>query len=75
MSLAGISVHLSKSNLNRGLKVFGIAMCMTLVTHLTEAIFEFRGMGIKFGILHFLGIAMMIFQLVYEQCRMRSRGL
>jgi uncharacterized membrane protein len=55
MLIAGISCSFSKSNVKRGVKVFIIAMIITLVTHLYDA-----NLGIKFGILHFFGISMMI---------------
>ncbi|HHW47169.1 MAG TPA: DUF1624 domain-containing protein [Clostridiaceae bacterium] len=58
MIISGISCSLSRSNLKRGLKVFGIAMAITIVTHLYGSEF-----GIKFGILHFLGICMMMYPL------------
>lgn len=52
--ISGISSSLSKSNANRGLKVLGIAMLITIITHLYAPDY-----GIKFGILHFLGISML----------------
>jgi uncharacterized membrane protein len=56
--ISGISCSLSRNNLKRGLKVFGIAMAITIVSHLYGSEF-----GIKFGILHFLSICMMLYPL------------
>lgn len=53
--ISGISSHLSKSNTKRGLRLLGIALVITLATHLYSA-----GLGIKFGILHFLAICMLL---------------
>lgn len=55
MLISGISCNLSRSNTKRGLKVLGIALVITVVTHLYG-----QGLGIKFGILHFLGLSMLI---------------
>lgn len=57
--LSGISCRYSRSNLKRGLRVFLLGMLLTAVTLLfmpTEAIY--------FGILHFMGTAMMLFALI-----------
>lgn len=58
MLLSGISSSLSRSNIKRGLKILGIALVITLVSHLYNPDF-----GIKFGILHFLGICMLLYPL------------
>lgn len=58
VALSGISSMLSRNNYVRGIKLFVIAMLVTLVT----VIFT-PGIEIKFGILHFLAVAMVIFQL------------
>lgn len=55
MLIAGVSCSFSKSNFKRGVKIFIIAMIITLVTQLYDA-----SLGIKFGILHFFGISMML---------------
>lgn len=59
MLLAGISSSLSRSNVKRGIRVFAIALVISLVTHLYGPEF-----GIKFGILHFLGICMLLYPLM-----------
>ncbi len=53
--LSGISSLLSRSNVKRGLKVFLCAICITITTYLYSP-----GFAILFGILHFLGISMII---------------
>lgn len=55
MLLSGISSSFSKSNAKRGLKVLGAAMLITISTHLYDLEY-----GIKFGILHFLGVSMLL---------------
>ena len=64
MLLSGVSCFLSRDNIKRGLKIFGIAMILTLITYLYNPAFE-----IKFGILHFLGICMMIYPLLKKMNR------
>ena len=53
--ISGVSCSLSKSNARRGLKVLVIAMLLTIITHLYGADY-----GVKFGILHFLGLSMLL---------------
>lgn len=53
--LSGISSSMSRSNVKRGLKVLAVAMVITIATHLYG-----NGLGIKFGILHFLGTCMIL---------------
>ena len=54
--LSGISSNFSHSNTARGAKVIGIALVITLVTTLMD-------MAIVFGILHFLGVCMLLYGL------------
>lgn len=58
MLISGMSCCLSRSNVKRGLKVLAIAMVITAATHLYDS-----GLGVKFGILHFLGVSMLLFPL------------
>lgn len=51
---AGISSSLSKSNSKRALKLLAIALAITAATHLYDP-----QIGIKFGILHFLGLSIL----------------
>lgn len=57
--LSGISCRYSRNNFKRGLRVFSLGMILTAITLIfmpTEAIY--------FGILHFMGTAMMLFSLL-----------
>ena len=54
--LAGVSSALSRSNLKRGGKLLAISMVFTLVTA-----FVFPGEAIYFGILHLLGLSMVLY--------------
>ena len=55
---SGASCHYTRSNLRRGLKTFGWAMVLTVVTALFMP-----SQTIIFGILHFFGAAMMLYAL------------
>ena len=55
MFISGVSCRLSRNNLKRGLKVLLCGMIVTLVTY-----FAVRDLYVRFGILHFLGAAMLI---------------
>ena len=59
MILCGISANFSKSNLKRGLIVFASALLLTAGTALADGLLKTR-LIIVFGILHFLGLAMII---------------
>lgn len=54
--LSGVSSNFSHSNTARGAKVIGVALVITLVTTLMD-------MPILFGILHFLGVCMLLYGL------------
>ncbi|HOJ12074.1 MAG TPA: heparan-alpha-glucosaminide N-acetyltransferase [Clostridiales bacterium] len=57
--ISGISCTLSKNNMKRALKILAIAMIITVLTHLYNV-----DMGIKFGILHFLGLSILTYPLL-----------
>jgi uncharacterized membrane protein len=57
--VSGVSCSFSRNNVKRGVKVFGIAMVITVVTYFFDPQY-----CVKFGILHFLGIAMILYPLV-----------
>lgn len=59
ITIAGISCSFSRNNIKRGLKVFSAAMAVTIATYIFTP-----GLTIKFGILHFLGISMMLYPLL-----------
>jgi uncharacterized membrane protein len=53
--VSGISSLLSRSNIKRGIKLLVLAGVITLVTHIYSP-----DLGIKFGILHFLGVCIIL---------------
>ncbi|MGE4484199.1 MAG: heparan-alpha-glucosaminide N-acetyltransferase [Oscillospiraceae bacterium] len=57
--LSGVSSRFSRSNLKRGVKVFLIAMVLSIVTW-------FMDMPIRFGVLHLLGFCMIFYGLTYK---------
>lgn len=57
--LSGISSGFSRKNLGRGFKVFCYGLVITAVTYLA-----IKEDYIRFGILHFLGISMMLYPLL-----------
>ncbi len=56
--LSGVSSQFSRSNIKRGLKVFAIAILLTIVTSL-----PFVNEPIRFGVLHLLGFCMVFYGL------------
>ena len=57
--LAGVSSRFSRSNIKRGLRALAAATVITAVS-------LFMGMPILFGILHFLGLAMVLYGLCHS---------
>jgi uncharacterized membrane protein len=57
--ISGVSSRFSRSNVKRGLKVILAALVITVVTWRLDMI-------VVFGILHFLGIAMVFYGLTYK---------
>lgn len=58
--ISGISSSLTRSNTRRGLKTLGIAVAITLVTVYLMPLFGYDHLGISFGILHLLSLAMLL---------------
>lgn len=58
MLVAGVSSSFSRSNVKRGIRIFAIAMAITVVTYLFDP-----DLIIKFGILHFFGTSMILYPL------------
>ena len=56
--ISAVSCIFSSSNLKRAVKFLGIALAITVGTHLYNPAF-----GIKFGILHFLGTCILLYPL------------
>jgi uncharacterized membrane protein len=57
--ISGISCTLSKSNTKRAIRILFLALIITIITHLYN-----MELGIKFGILHFLGFSILLFSLL-----------
>jgi uncharacterized membrane protein len=70
MLVSGISCRFSKNNVKRGFKVFAAGM---LITAATFAYAPTRPVYIRFGILHFLGAAMILTGLL-EKLPLRDGG-
>lgn len=59
MTVCGVSVTLGKHNLKHGSITFGLGLALTLFTFIFDLVAD-AGAIIMFGILHFLGLAMII---------------
>ncbi|MDL2232988.1 DUF1624 domain-containing protein [Ruminococcaceae bacterium OttesenSCG-928-L11] len=59
--ISGISSRFSRNNLKRGLVVFAIAMAMTAVTY-----FFMPQQTVRFGVLHLLGVCMILHGVIYS---------
>ncbi len=64
--VCGISCTLSRSNLKRGLKILGAAIGFSLVTCLLLPAIGIKGMEIYFGILHLLGVCVLIYAIGHK---------
>ncbi len=58
-TVCGVSITLGKHNVKHGLRLLGLALALTAGTVLADTFFDL-GVTIWFGILHFLGIAMLL---------------
>ena len=56
--LSGLCCNFSRSNLKRGLILLAIALGFNVATYLGEALFDFYGLFIRFGILNLLSLCM-----------------
>jgi uncharacterized membrane protein len=65
--LAGISSGLCRNTVKRGLKVFLFGMVITIATYIFD-----KEQYVRFGILHFLGVSMMLFPILN---RVKNWGL
>ncbi len=64
--VSAYSSTLSRGNVRRGARIFAIALGISLVTCLILPLVGIDGAQIKFGILHFLGVAVMLSPLLYK---------
>lgn len=60
-ALSGISRSFTRSSLKQGLVTFGFGMLLTLVTYFVSS-----EIYIKFGILHFMGVSMIIYHFIQK---------
>lgn len=63
ISVCGISCSLSHNNLKRGIKIFSAALVISLVTCVILPLLNFEGAEIYFGILHLLGVSVLVYAL------------
>jgi uncharacterized membrane protein len=62
--LCGISSTLSRNNIRRALKLLGVAVIITAVTYIYNP-----SSAIHFGILHCLGVSILIYGLTFEKAK------
>jgi len=62
--LCGISSTLSRSNIRRALKLLGVAVIITAATYIYNP-----SSAIHFGILHCLGVSILIYGLIFEKSK------
>ncbi len=61
--ISGVSCSFSKNNIRRGLICFGLGLAISFITWILWKGFDQQNTFIFFGILHLLGISMMVFGL------------
>lgn len=64
LALTGISCSFSRSNFKRGIKLFAVAMFLTLVTYVFGKIINERQLTIMFGILHCISVTILLISLI-----------
>ncbi len=64
--VSAYSSTLSRGNVKRGARIFAVALALTLVTCVILPLIGIDGAGIRFGILHFLGVAIMLSPLLFK---------
>ena len=62
--VSGVSSNFSRSNAKRGIRLLGIALAFTAITVLLLPKLKINDLEIRFGILHMLSLAMLIYALV-----------
>ena len=63
-SISGICCSFSKNNINRGLKLLGIALVLTLVTYIAGDIMNDKNFTITFGVLHCISVSLLLIGLL-----------
>lgn len=66
--ISAYSCSLSKNNLKRGVTILGVAIAISLVTIFALPLIGIDGEGIYFGILHFLGVALIVSPIIFKIC-------
>lgn len=61
--ISGICATLASKSFQRGIYVFGCGLLISYVTLFAEVFFQINGIRIWFGILHLLGVCMMVYPL------------
>lgn len=61
--ISGICATLASRSFQRGIYVFGCGLLISYVTLFAEVFFQMKGIRIWFGILHLLGVCMMLYPL------------
>lgn len=69
IAICGISCSLSSSNAKRGLILFGISLGLSLVTILILPLIGMEGLEIRFGILHFLSVCILLYALAEKKLK------
>lgn len=59
-AISGICCSFSKNNINRGLKLLGIALILTLVTYVAGDIMGDKEFTITFGVLHCISVSLLL---------------
>ena len=59
--ISGICATLASRSFRRGVIVFAAGLLVSAVTVFMEFVLKFRGLSIYFGILHLLGLCMMLY--------------
>ena len=62
--LSGVCATLGSHSVRRGLTVLGCALLVTAVTAAAAALLDDPALGIHFGILHLLGVCMLLYPLI-----------
>lgn len=68
--MAGIGLAMSRRSLSHGLNIFGVALVVTLVTHLLMP-----SQGIYFGVLHMLGLSLILLSLIKKNLKKIPQGV
>jgi uncharacterized membrane protein len=71
--ISGVSCSFAKSNIRRGMVCFGFGLAISAVTYVLWKGFEQQNTFIFFGILHLLGVSMIVFGLT-EKAIKKSTG-